>query len=423
MSASPVARVGQRIHFLLQLIRDFIVLLVRGFQDDRCRDSAGALTYTTLFAIVPVMTVAFAIMSAIPALQAKASEIQSWVFTNFAPGAGDQVLEHIGEFARQAGNLTGIGVAVLAVTAILTLRNIEICMNRIWRVQTHRSLIASLMMYWSILTLGPMCLGIGLGISSYVATQSLFTDAVEMLGGMRFWLALLPLIFTTIMMTLLYVVVPNCVVPLREGLIGGFVAAIFFELAKYGFTLFIKLSPSYQVVYGAFAAVPLFLLWIFISWNIVLGGAELVRALVTFNDTRSSTPHLQSLLRVLEVLWQRQQSGRVMRVASVRRLLRRVGASHWEEFRNLLLEHNLIGITDNGDYMLSRDLGAFTLAELVSLLPWPVERALAIGESWDRPWEEEVAGRLQEAHRGLTGPLDIPLTRLFSMEEEGGALA
>lgn len=397
----------------LKLIGDFFALLGRSFRDDDCKAGAGSLTYTTLFAIVPVMTVAFAILTAVPALQDKSETIQAWAFQNFAPGAGEQVLEYLNEFSRQAGNLTAIGALFLFVTSILMLRTIEANMNRIWKISTPRGGLTSLMMYWSVLTLGPLCLGVGLGLSSYLTSVALLTDTVEMLGGMRFWLAMLPLLFTTLMLTLLYVVVPNCHVPLRQGLIGGFVAAVFFELAKGGFALFITLSPSYRVVYGAFAAVPIFLLWIYISWMIVLGGAELVRALTVFGDYRRDMPRMQSLLRLLEVLWRRQQQGRVLRVTEVRRVLQAAGSSHWEEFRNLLMDLRLMRRTDDGHFVLARDLSALSLDDLMQMLPWPAQDQLALGTELKRPWEPLLAERLARAKADMRGPLNMTIDDLF----------
>ena len=416
----PVTSWHDRAVDALALVKDFFALLARSFREDGCRDSAAALTYTTLFAIVPIMTVAFAILSAIPALQARSAEIQQWAFANFAPGAGEKVLAYINEFSRQAGNLTAIGIVFLVVTSVLMLRTIENNMNRIWRVSAPRSGPTSLIMYWAVLTLGPLSLGAALGISSYLTSMSLVTDTVEWLGGMRLWLSLLPLVFMTGALTLLYVIVPNCHVPVRQGLIGGFVAACLFELAKGGFTLFIKMSPSYQLVYGAFAAVPLFLLWIFISWNIVLGGAELVRVLVVFGEYRSHLPRLQSLLRLLEILWRRQQQGRVLRVQEVRRVLKLAGASHWEEFRNLLMDLRLMRRTEAGDFVLGRDLSTLTLAQLLDMLPWPCRDALRMGDQHDRPWEPLLAERCAQATDGMRQPLEMSLDTLFRRDDGKG---
>lgn len=403
----------QQVRSRLQVAQDFLALFWRQYLADGCRESAAALTYTTLFAIVPMMTVTFSILAAIPTLNERGDEIRQWAFDNFAPGVGEQVMVYLDEFSRQAGNLTAVGVVFLFVTSILMLRTIERNMNLIWQVKQPRAGVSSWLMYWAVLSLGPLCLGAGLGISSYLASMTLFSDAVAALGGARFWITLLPLAFTTLMLTMLYVVVPNCHVPVRAGLIGGFVAALFFELAKSAFALFIKLSPSYQVVYGAFAAVPVFLLWIFISWALVLAGAELTRIIVVFDEHRRKIPRMQSLLRLLEILWQRQQEGRTLSPGEVRKVLHQVGATHWEEFRNLLMALELIRRTEDGSFVLIRDMASLTLAELVRMLPWTLSQQLHVSDDLSRPWEGEVAERMQRASDTVATELDVTLEQLF----------
>lgn len=415
---AATASVMDRLRETIRVAGMFLGLLWDHFRRDGCRESAAALTYTTLFAIVPMMTVAFSILSAIPALKDRSSDMREWAFSNFAPGVGEQVMVYLNEFSRQATNLTVIGVVFLAVTSILMLRTIEQNMNRIWKVNQPRKGTTSLMMYWAVLSLGPICLGAGLGISSYVTSMNLFSDAVVWLGGARFWLSLLPLFFTTLMLSMLYIIVPNCFVPIRAGLLGGFVAALFFEGAKAAFALFIKLSPSYQVVYGAFAAVPVFLLWIFISWNLVLAGAELTRTLVVFDEHRRRIPHMQSLLRLLEILWLRQREGRTLRPSEVRAVLKQVGATHWEEFRNLLMDLSLIRRTEDGDFVLARDLGELTLYELSQMLPWPLRRQLRSGVDMARPWEPEMDRRRARIDQSMREQWDLSLDRLFSMQQE-----
>lgn len=391
----------------------FMALLWRQFDRDGCRDSAAALTYTTLFAIVPMMTVTFAVLSAIPSLRERGDAIRDWAFANFAPGAGEQVMTYLQEFSRQATNLTAIGVVFLFVTSILMLRKIETTMNTIWQVSRPRQGVSSWLMYWAVISLGPILLGAGLGVSSYLTSMSLFSSAVDYLGGMRLWLMLLPLLFSTAMLSLLYIVVPNCHVPVRQGVAGAFVAAIFFELAKAGFALFVRTSPSYQVVYGAFAAVPVFLLWIYISWMLVLGGAELVRALTVFGEHRKQIPRMQSLMRLLHILWQRQQSGALLKPHQVRGVLREVEATHWEEFRNLLMDIGMIRRTEDGSFVLARDMSSLTLAELIRMLPWSASRSLRLSEHPASGWEQALARRVTQARGALDEALDVSLEELF----------
>lgn len=399
------------------LVRDFLRFLWQEFKQDGCRETAAALTYTTLFAIVPVMTVTFTILRSLPRMREQGQSIQDWIFGFLMPSADAQIQEYLQSFAEQAAHLTGIGVLFLVVTSVLMLMTVETTMNRIWKVTIPRKGLTSLLMYWAVLTLGPLCLGVGLGVSSYVASLSLFKETAHLLGITHVLLVLVPVLFSSFLLTLLYIIVPNCHVPIRKGIIGGVVAAVFFELAKGAFVQFIKFSPSYQLVYGAFAAVPLFLLWIYVSWMIVLGGAELVRTLVVFRETRQRVPRLQALLRVLETLWLRQQRGEVLEAAEIRNTLVRAGSERWDEFRNLLLELGLIQRTDEGSYVLTRDLSQFSLAELVRALPWSLQDQLDAGGKARRPWEAELKNRCDAAQAGLA-PLDITLAQLFVQAQE-----
>tara|TARA_B100000614_G_scaffold256986_1_gene276512 strand:+ start:7449 stop:8765 length:1317 start_codon:yes stop_codon:yes gene_type:complete len=391
----------------------FLQLLRRQFVEDGCQSSAAALTYTTLFAIVPIMTVMFAVIAAIPSLNERGLAIQKWAFEYFVPSAGNQILGYLATFSQQATNLTGVGVVFLIVTAVLMLRTIEQTLNRIWRIRQPRKGLFSLMTYWAVLSLGPLLLGAGLGISSYLTSVSLISDTVAYLGGVRFWLSVLPFFFTFAMLSLLYIMVPNTSVPVRQGLIGAAVAALLFELAKTAFAQFIKHAPNYQVVYGAFAAVPLFLLWIYISWILVLLGAELVRALVVFQEHRRRVPGTQALLRLLRVFWERQRHGRILRSTEVRQVMQESGVTHWDDFRNLLQDCRLIRRTEEGGYVLTRDLRRLTLSQLVAMMPWPAEQQLRVNAHGKEPWEATLKQRCDEARRGLHGPLEFDLESLF----------
>ncbi|WP_290524924.1 YihY family inner membrane protein [Alcanivorax sp.] len=398
-------------------VRAFLGLLVRQFNEDGCRQSAAALTYTTLFAIVPVMTVSFAVLASVPALKDKGVQFQQWAFDYFVPSAGNMLLDHLQSFAKQASNLTGLGIAFLVITSVLMLRTIEQTLNRMWKVPTARKGLTSLLTYWAVLSLGPIFLGAGLAISSYLTSMSVFNETMSFLGGARMWLTILPFVFTTLMLTLLYTVVPNTSVPIRQGVLGAAFAALLFELAKGAFTFFIKQAPSYQVVYGAFAAVPVFLLWLYISWTIVLGGAELVRALVVFQEHRSRVPRMHALLRLLHVFWERQQHGKTLRSKDVRKVMRQSGISQWDEFRNLLLDARVIQRTDEGGYILSRDLRNLTLAQLLAALPWPLHTQLRIRHQQElQPWEGRLKTRMDDARTELMGTLNVPLDELFRGE-------
>ncbi|MDF1780995.1 MAG: YihY family inner membrane protein [Alcanivoracaceae bacterium] len=399
-----------------RLIVDFLSLFWRQFSENGCRESAAALTYTTLFAIVPMMTVAFSILSAMPSLKEKGVEIQRWVFQYFAPSIGDDIVTQIHEFSRQAGNLTGVGILFLVITSVLMLRTTEQTLNRIWKVRSARKGTTSLLMYWAVLTLGPLGLGAALGLSSYLTSIQILTGAVDYFGGAAMWLSLLPFIAMTMIMAMVYIVVPNCHVPWKFGVIGGAVGALFFEFAKAGFAMFVKSSPSYSVVYGAFAAVPLFLLWLYISWIIFLAGAVLVHSMVVFEEHRKQAPRLQALLRLLSALWRNQQQGKTLKPSEVRAVLLAAGATRWDDFRNVLMDLGLMRRTEDHGFVLVRDLSHLTVAELLDMLPWSINRALRVGDDYLHAWETELASRCELARNGLNTPLSISLEELFEMD-------
>ncbi len=394
----------------------FVRYLLGQFVSNQGILNAAALTYTTLFAVVPLMTVTYTMLAAVPSFQGVGESVQGWIFENFVPATGAEVKGYLANFSSQARNLTAIGVAFLAVTSIMMMKNIEAAFNRIWRVSQPRRGMSSFLLYWAVLSLGPVLIGLGLVLSSYVTSLSFITDATEVVGRGRL-LSLLPMVLSTVAFTLLYAAVPNCRVPLRNALIGAVVVAVLFETAKRGFALFVTQSPSYQLIYGAFAAVPLFLLWIYISWMIILLGAELTRALTVYQPVRRQivASHLQTVVAVLYRLWEAQQQGDAL---PDRILLQEVGGldqGRWDDYQVLLMEADIVKRNHEGDYMLCRDLSHFSLLELSAVLPWPLPEPSA-NESI-KPWQRRLDLRLQALTHQRSRQLDISLHQLFEADK------
>jgi len=248
--------------------------------------NAAALTYTSLFALVPMMTVSYVVLSFMPQLETIQSQIEQFIFTHFLPDTGNQVKVYLNQFSQQAKTLTVPGILMLIITALMMLNTIENTLNNIWGVKQGRRGVDSFLLYWAVLSLGPVLVGSGLMFSTYLFSLGFLTDVKDMvvqplilqLGQ------LVPLFLTTAALCLIYSTVPNCRVPLKHAMTGAFVAALIFELTKTIFAYSIKHS-SYKLIYGAFAAVPLFLAWIYLCWTIVLFGAVLVRSLSTYQQT------------------------------------------------------------------------------------------------------------------------------------------
>lgn len=384
----------QRVNDLLE----FWHFLLQRFLADRGTNNAAALTYTTLFAVVPMMTVTFSMLSAIPVFQDTGEQIQSFIFHNFVPAAGEALQQYLHDFTLQARQLTWAGVVLLAATAFWMLVTVEKAFNTIWRVRQPRRGVSSFLLYWAILSLGPILLGGGFAISTYIASLSLISGPDALLG-VQTLLKFMPLLFSVAAFTLLYATVPNAQVPIRHACLGGVFAAVLFEVAKMLFGLYVRLFPGYQLIYGAFATVPLFLLWIYLSWLIVLFGAEMVCNLGSSHLWRKrAMPRLLIVLGVLRVFHERQQSGLKVRLRDVQRRGWLLAEHEWEEVLEFLEQQQLVAPTGAGTWVLSRDLGHYSLAQLLSRSPWPMPRLSQLPEQLDEPWYPALRSGLQELH-------------------------
>lgn len=274
---------------IISIIRNtlrFLAYLTGRFGEDTCLTTAAALSFTTLLALVPLMAVMLSILSVFPAFLHQIDKIQDFIFKNFVPASGEVVQGYIQEFADQASNLSGLGIVFLILTALFLMNTIDAALNHIWRVQRNRRLVSKFLIYWSVLTLGPVLLTVSMVITSDFASLPFFKDSV-VIGSMKpALLTWLPLLASTLALTMLYVIVPNLNVPFYMGLTGGVLAALLFEIAKKGFTVYVTSFPTYTTLYGALAVIPIFLVWLYVSWIIVLLGAEVTCCLATFGEYR-----------------------------------------------------------------------------------------------------------------------------------------
>ncbi len=263
----------------------FSIALVRRLQHDRLTMMAGSLAYVTLLSLVPLVAVTFSIISAFPMFADFQGLIEDFVFNNFVPAAGAVVKQNLRGFVENASRMTTVGVLALMVVALLLISAIDNSLNKIFRVQAHRRWTRAFPMYWTVLTLGPLLMGGSLAVSSYLLSLQLFRETAvtsllsELLRG-------LPFIFSVGMFCLLYLMVPNRRVPFIHGLAGAVVAALLFELGKRGFAIYIASFPTYQLIYGALASIPILLVWIYLSWVVVLFGAEFTAALDEYQQVQ-----------------------------------------------------------------------------------------------------------------------------------------
>ena len=251
------------------------------FKTDRCNRVAQALSYTTLLATVPLTTVTFAVLSVFPVFQTWMTQIQDFIYGHFVPASGEAVQKYMLQFASKSAQLTAVGLLILLITAVMVMATIEQAFNEIWRVSQNRKLAYRFLIYWSILTLGPILFGLSLSITSYLVSLPLFASAGwQVLSDFRHvFLESLPVLFEILAFMLLYMVIPNVRVRWQHALIGSVFATILFEIAKRAFAEFVVHYSSYQLIYGAIAALPVFLIWIYLSWIVILLGAIFVAEL------------------------------------------------------------------------------------------------------------------------------------------------
>lgn len=394
----------------------FILFVLRRFETDRCREQAGSLTYTTLFAVVPMLTVFLVIISSIKALEPARQQLQQMIYTNFLPKTTIAFDKALGAFTDKSSNLTIIGVLFLFVTTVLMLTSIETVFNRIWRVTETRGGIIGFMRYWTIISLGPILLGSAFVISSTVASMNVLSNnfaGYELDGAFILWVISFSL--TVLGFFILNWTIPNRTVPIKSALVGGLFSAVVFELLKNLFGFVMSNFTSYELVYGAFAAVPIFLLWIYLSWNIVLLGVEISYAMTAFESGQDQKRHpIIMLLDLLELFYKKQKTGESVSEGEALDVLGRDEIGRWPSYVLMFEQQNLIKRTDDNQYVLSRDLDHVNFWEFYLKLPYALPHAKHIENVHsDDVWMQRLSPKLHEADRYLAENLSIPLSELF----------
>lgn len=237
---------------------------------------AGSLAFTTTLALVPMFTVGSILIGYVPQVIEMKYALQEWILNTYLPGGINQpILSYIDQFSEKAKGLTLFGLAGLFVTTVLTMAVIEKAFNHIWQIKDKRPFFKRTAIYFSATVLGPLVLGVGIYLSGWLLSETQgLTEAVSM--RFEVFALIIPLLLTISLFTLVYKVLPFTFVAWRDALFGALLAAIVFELMKYGFGFFVTKVPFYKTVYGTFAIVPLALIWIYVTWWVTLVGALLV---------------------------------------------------------------------------------------------------------------------------------------------------
>ena len=256
--------------------KTFCTIFWQRFNQNKLTQAAGYLTYSTMLAIVPLIMVVFSIFSAFPVFNEVTGALKAFIFTNFAPSASDMVGQYIDEFVNNSKKMSAVGIISLIVVALMLINSIDRTLNSIWHDTETRPIFTSFAIYWLILTLGPLLVGVSIAASTYV--KAMFESAANFSFGLKL-LSFVPFLSTWFIFTMIYMVVPNKKVSIKHSAAGALIAAVFFTLGKQAFAWYIVTFPSYQLIYGAMATLPIMLLWIQLSWTVVLLGAQLAAVL------------------------------------------------------------------------------------------------------------------------------------------------
>ena len=360
------------------------------FVDDKCFETAGALSYTTLVSLVPLTVAVFAMFSAFPMFQPARDTLVDFVFNNFMPAAGETVQETMLGFAANASKLTGISILVMLFSALAMMISIEDRLNLIWRVHQPRSWGSRLLLYWAALTLGPVLVVGGIAVTSYVIAAPMLRGAADQFSGVgSSLLGVLPLLVTFFTLWLMYSVIPNCKVSRRDTAIGALLGAVLFEIARWGFTLFVRNAHTYQQIYGVLAAIPIFLLWIYLSWVIVILAASIAASASAFEyhvptQTLPEDSEFLGLLVVLRHFVDAQRSGLSVDPAGVRAVEPYLHTAMIAEYFDVLRQADLIQRSETGGWLLSRSLDSTDLLRVYQNAEYrlplrPNEQVAAVG--------------------------------------------
>lgn len=400
----------------------FVRFLTRHYFEDDCQQKAASLTYTTMLSIVPILTVLLMILSSVPALASVRAQIYEVIYSNLLPQSSIQVSQYINSFAEKSTNLTAIGIMVLFVTTVMTLTTIEKAFNQIWRVEDRSGGIKSLVRYWAIVTLGPLVLGTAFIVSSTVQSLSFLNREVAGYGiDWSFWVQLATIIVTMAGFIGMYWFIPKARVPVKNAAIAGIFVTIVFELLKHTFGVVMTNFTSYEAIYGAFAALPIFLLWIYLSWNLILLGVEISYTLTIFETKEVYPRHpLFSLLDMLNLVYQNHLKGNAVSEQALRDVLGRKELPKWYTYLNYLQDSDLITLTDHDEYVLKKDLSHMSLWDFYRTLPYPLpikDELEEMNPAQIQPWLGLLVNHFVQTEAFARRELDIPLSDIFAHSE------
>jgi membrane protein len=362
------------VYHWLEHVRDrarahsFFRFLARRFLDDNLLQAAGSLSFTTVFAIVPLSIVVFGVLSAFPVFGIWSDRLSDYVFANFVPSAASSVETYLKQFSANARELTTAGVVALVASLLVTLHSVEVAFNQIWRVKTPRPKFGRFLVYWTVFTLGALMAAASLAISAKFFAMSVFQTHA---GGIaqNLMLRVAPMAIEWATIATIYKVVPHRTVQWKHAMAGALLATVVFELVKWGLGLYLGNFNAYSKIYGALAAVPIFLLWVFLSWVSVLLGASMASSISAFRYQPAAMRlpvgyEVYGLIRLLARFNEARRQGRGLHIDRILKVEPMLTDSLAQQMLAQLCEINVVRRAEDGEWLLARDLDELTMAEL-----------------------------------------------------------
>ena len=269
------------IKYKMNLWAEFIIFLFKRARADAVFRVASALAYTSLIAIVPLIAIAIAIFSAFPVFDGIREQLADFLFQRLTPEFEGSIRENLQSIVQNSGQLGAVGVSGIAITAIMLLSTIEDSFNYIFKVTQPRRIATKITLYWTVITLGPLLLGTAFSMRGYLYALQKFVDANGETTRL-FFSYLVPPLNTILVLMLVYVLVPNKKIKFRNAFCGALVAMGLFWLLRKGFGSFVMSNTTYSTLYGALAIIPIFLVWMYLCWAVVLFGAVITAAIDEF---------------------------------------------------------------------------------------------------------------------------------------------
>jgi len=381
------------------------------FMQARCAEMAASLTFTTLLSLVPLITITLTLFTAFPVFAEFSEQIKHFLLTNMMPETGGKMISrYMEQFAESAAKLTAVGIVFLGLAAMLMIYTIENAFNTIWRVSRQRTVLQRVLVYWALLTLAPLLIGGSLSLTSWMVGMSVgYAKQIPEFGVML--LKVVPVLLTTLAFSLMFRMVPNRYVPVRHAFIGGVVASAAFESMSGAFAFYITHFPTYKLVYGAFASIPIFLLWIYLSWLTILLGALIAASLSHWRGDPakklSVTAQLYYALRVLKVMSESLHSGKVQTLPTLCGRLH-VGFDSLEPILAKLEHARLLRKLAGRGWAMMRDADHVQVAELYRLFVY--NPALLDAQHEDK----QIHAWLVQMERSVADTTAVTLRELFA---------